>query len=150
MKRRIRVTNPLHNHDPKFRTRQQPAEQTDINGIVERAKRGIMPTWINSRTPIYADMTQVPKDLLSAYKKIEAAEEAFMALPAKIRTQMDNSPLNLEAWLKDPANREDAEYYGLIVKKDKPASTPSPASPDSEEDNAPPPTKKGAAKKIEE
>ena len=131
MKKRRRVTNPTFNHDQKFRTRQQPAEHADINGIVEKARRGIAPTWINSREPIYADMTQVPRDLLSAYQKIEAAETAFMALPAKIRTQMDNSPLNLEAWLSDPENRSEAERYGLIVKKEEP--TPSPASPDPSE-----------------
>lgn len=150
MKQRRRVPHPVRVNDPKFRTRQQPAEQTDINGIVERARRGIAPTWINSRKPVYADLTQVPKDLLSAYKKIEAAEEAFISLPAKIRTAMDNNPLNLASWLEDPANREDAEYYGLLVKKEKPTPSPASPNPSSEEPSAPQQGKAKPGKKIEE
>lgn len=155
MKIRRRVTNPISDQPPKYKTRQQPAEQTDINGIVERARRGITPTWINSRSPIFADMTDVPKDLLTAYQKIESAEEAFMSLPAKIRTQMDNNPLNLESWLSDPANRSDAEFYGLMMKK--PEATPSPAEPapgnhgaDSDNTELPRSTKKKVEKKFEE
>lgn len=104
-----------------------------------------MPTWLNHRKPIFADMTQVPKDLLTAYQKIDAAEQAFMALPAKLRTSMDNNPLNLEPWLADPANRKEAEFYGLMEKREP---TPSPASPDPEPEASAAPRKAG--KKIEE
>jgi len=127
MKKRKRSIHLSGFAKANHKTRQEPAGQTNINTIVEKVRRGIAPTWINHRAPIYADMTQVPKDLMSAYQKIQKAEEAFMALPAKIRTSIDNDPRNLESWLKNPENRPMAELHGLIVKQPDP--TPSPADP---------------------
>lgn len=107
------------------KTRQEPKESTDINRIVANARRGIAPTWVNRRAPIYADMTEVPKDLMGAYQKIQAAEAAFDALPSEVRRDLDHNPSNLYGWLKNPANREMAEKHGLITAK----APPSPASP---------------------
>lgn len=106
---------------PAAKTRQEPKDSTDINRIVAAARRGIEPTWINRRMPVYADMTDVPKDLTEAYNKIKAAEEAFLSLPSECRRDIDNDPRRLPAWLRDPANRQLAEKHGLL--------TPSPASP---------------------
>jgi len=113
-------------HNPAAKTRQEPKASTDINRIVANARKGIAPQWINRRQPIYTDMTQVPKDLLSAYQRIEAAEAAFDALPSEIRHSLDHNPMNLPQWLQNPANRPLAEKYGLIKEAPTP---PSPASP---------------------
>lgn len=75
--------------------RQEPASQTDINEIIRRAKAGESPQWINQRQPVFGDVSELPKDLTSAYSQIERAEEAFYALPAKFRQALDNDPRNL-------------------------------------------------------
>lgn len=110
--------------NPAVRTRQEPKDSTDINKIVSAARRGTMPTWINRRAPIYADMTEVPKDLTQAYMKIQAAREAFDALPSDVRRDIDHDPLRLPQWLHDPKNREIAEKYGLVEKAPEEALKP--------------------------
>lgn len=95
---------------------QSDRDKVNINKIIERARRtGIWPT--PNRSPIYADVSSAPKDLLSAFAVVESAKEAFMTLPAKLRRELNDDPRNLEPWLADEANAEQAEKYGLITPK---------------------------------
>lgn len=72
--------------------------------------------WPGKPRGIYTDLSKVP-DLMTAYQQVEAAEEAFGALPAEIRESLKNDPRNLERYLADPANLDTAVKYGLIEKQ---------------------------------
>lgn len=99
---------------PAFRTKQEPKAACDINNVVANAKRGIAPSWINRRQPIYTDVSEVPRDLAAAYAEVQAAEEAFMALPSQVRSAIDNDPRRLPDWLSDKANLSLAVQHGLV------------------------------------
>jgi phage internal scaffolding protein len=49
--------------------------------------------------------------------KIKAADEAFMALPAKIRAKFDHDPNALLNYLQNEENRDEAIQIGLIDGK---------------------------------
>lgn len=70
------------------RTRQEGADSCDINKIVDRMARGILPTF-SRQEALYADMTEIG-DLHESLERVRRAEEAFMSLPAAVRTAFDN------------------------------------------------------------
>ena len=100
--------------DPSL-AQQHMKDECDINVIVERfGVTGIMPV-----TPIeasYGDFSGVG-DYHTALNKIRAADEAFMALPAKIRARFDHDPNALLNFLQNAENRDEAIQIGLIDGK---------------------------------
>lgn len=101
--------------EPDQLTRQEPAGQADINEIVRRARAGQNPSWLNHRTPVFADVSELPKDLTEAYVQVQRAEEAFAQLPAKFRAAIDNDPRKLFS-----APKELFEEHGLTLTPDEP------------------------------
>lgn len=95
---------------------QSAADECDINLIIERANRGILPA-VNQRAPQFGDFSEVP-DYQTAYNAVVAAQAEFEALPARVRERFGNDPAKLLSFLADPANREEAEILGLV---DRPA-----------------------------
>lgn len=104
------------------KTQQHFAEECDINTIVKRFNlTGQLPE--NIRTPTYGDFDGV-FDFQTAMNAIRAAEEAFAAMPAEIRTRFNNDPgrfvdfcSDLTDDLNDFANRAEMERMGLVVPK---------------------------------
>lgn len=98
-------------------------DKVNINKIIDRARRtGIWPS--QERKPVYINAADAPTALLDSFAAVERAKEAFMALPAKLRRELGNDPRNLESWLSDPKNVEDAVEYGLIQGVDEPLKSP--------------------------
>jgi len=113
----------------KSETQQHLKEEVDVNHIVARALRtGILgdPLAIGRREGIFADVSAVG-DFHSSLRRIDAAKEAFMELPADLRKRFNHDPANLLAFLADPANKEEAVKLGL-VKPDPVKEVPSVAS----------------------
>lgn len=138
MRKRIRVTHPTSNPwaSPKAVVQTQFRRETDINQIVERARRGIAPT--NTRVPSYADFSDSPESLTDAFQRVEHALDAFEALPAKARLELNNDPRNLF--------KVDGEFFqrhGLTEDVPPEAPTPSPEAP------APAPASKAKQKPIQ-
>lgn len=107
--------------DPSL-TQQHMAEECDINYIVERfGVTGQLPE-PPAHTPTYGDFTGI-SDYRQALDAVMAADDAFMALPAKIRARFDNDPALFVDFCSstDPADRSEAIDLGLI---------PPPAIPD--------------------
>lgn len=107
--------------DPSL-TQQHLAEECDINYIVERfGVTGQLPE-APTHTPTYGDFTGIG-DYRQALDAVMAADDAFMALPAKIRERFDNDPALFVDFCSstDPADRSEAIELGLI---------PPPAVPD--------------------
>lgn len=94
-------------------TQQQFADECDINNIVKRYERTGEIVHRNQKTGIYADFTEITNyhDMMD---KVLYAQDAFMTLPAKIRTKFRNDPGELLSFLQDSKNLKEAEELGLI------------------------------------
>jgi len=129
------------------RTKQSFKAECDINNIMAKyAKTGILEHARNVQGA-YGDFSDVP-DFQEARNRLIAAEQAFMALPAKIRKEFDNEPANLVAFIDNDDNYDEAVKLGLIPPKPK----PEPKSADGSHGNTKPPSKpaKGGEDKLGE
>lgn len=110
-------------------TVQSMTEDSDINVIMARfGVTGRMPD--NPRVPMYGDFTGIT-DYQSALDAVSNAADAFMALPARIRSRFNNNPQELLEFVANDANIEEARSLGLLKEKVNVAdgSRPSGASP---------------------
>jgi len=97
--------------DPSL-AQQHMKDECDINVIVERfGVTGQLP--VRAIEPSYGDFSGV-SDYHTALNKIRAADEAFMALPAKLRAKFDHDPNALLNFLENETNRNEAIQLGLI------------------------------------
>jgi len=97
--------------DPSL-AQQHMKDECDINMIVERfGVTGSLP--VAPIEPSYGDFSGVT-DYHSALNAIRASDEAFMALPAKIRAKFDHDPNALLNFLQNEDNRDEAIEIGLI------------------------------------
>jgi phage internal scaffolding protein len=97
--------------DPSL-AQQHMKDECDINVIVERfGVTGQLP--VAPLEPTYGDFSGV-NDYHSALNAIRSSEEAFMALPAKIRAKFDHDPNALLEFLQNETNRDEAIELGLI------------------------------------
>lgn len=98
-------------------TEQHHLPELDINAIAESAIRtGVLGDPHRHYTfGQYADVSDVDSFLAMQIKSREA-EEAFQALPSRIRDRFQNSPDKLLAFLEDSNNRAEAEKLGLIER----------------------------------
>lgn len=97
------------------RTEQQHVEEADINYIADRFMRtGQITQPVNM--PMAGDFQGI-FDFQSAMNTIVKAKQEFAALPPKIRSRFQNDPAELIAFLENDANREEAEFLGLVDKK---------------------------------
>lgn len=107
---------------------QSAKDECDINLIIDRANRGMMPP-ISERIPSFGDFTEVP-DFQTMQNMVIQAQEEFEALPSAIRNRFDNEPAKLLAFLANSENREEAIRLGLIEEPPVAASAAgSPAEP---------------------
>lgn len=104
-------------------TRQEFADECDINVLMERYERTGVINHYNAKPPAYLDVTEVP-DLHSALAVMDEAQAAFMTLSAKVRREFDNDPLQFVEFASDPANLEQMREWGLAP----PAPVEAPAS----------------------
>lgn len=90
----------------------QEGKSLDINAIIARyRKTGILP--VNNRTPTYGDFSAV-EDFLQAQNTYLRAKQQFDALPARLRSQLQNDPARFLDWITKDENREEAVKLGLI------------------------------------
>lgn len=89
-------------------------QECDVNFIVDRYVKTGELSHVAENPPVFADVSDVPDDLMTSYDKIFAAEQAFMQLPSKLRKELDNDPARLGVWLQDENNRAAAVEYGLL------------------------------------
>ena len=104
---------------------QHARDECDINTIVRRfGLTGELPN--NVRVPRYGDFTAV-SDYQTAMNMVIEANEAFMQLPAEVRSRFNNDPGALVDFMSDDSNRAEAEKLGLVVgSSSEPVSNPAP------------------------
>lgn len=108
-------------------TRQEFAEECDINILMARyQKSGLLPQDPSAR-PIYGDFVDLPT-YQDAQNIILAAGEAFASLPAVVRREFENDPAQFVAFAEDPANLERMREWGLAEPLDPPVAVEPPSA----------------------
>lgn len=101
-------------------TRQEFAEECDINEIMARyEKHGQWPMKPNDYVPTYVDFVGMP-DLQGAMASMDAARDAFMQLPAKVRKEFDNDAMRFVEFAQDGNNQKQLREWGLAEPEKAP------------------------------
>lgn len=106
------------NPNPEKRAQKHFANECNINQIMDRAKRGIMPQG-NSKPPKFGDFSGIV-DYRTAAQSVIAANEAFMSLPGRVRDRFKNDPQEMLDFCADERNRPEAIELGLIERPAEP------------------------------
>lgn len=93
-------------------TRQEFAEECDINVIMDRYENTGVINHVQEREPIYLDCTEVP-DLRGAMEVMMNADKAFMTLPAKVRREFDNDAMRFVEFAGKAENLDRMREWGL-------------------------------------
>lgn len=87
-------------------------DDADINVMLEKFKvTGVLPTGVVM--PSYGDFSAV-MDYRSAKEAMRKAENAFMDMPASIRSRFNNDPQEFLEFCSKDENRAEAERLGLV------------------------------------
>lgn len=101
------------------RTKQEYKDETDVNKIMARFRTTGQLTHLRKADPQFIDCTKVP-EFGAMYLKVRAAEDVFMALPARVRARFENDPGQFYEFLRDDRNYDEAVELGLVKKKEQP------------------------------
>lgn len=93
-------------------TRQEFAEECDINTIMRRYEQQGVITHVNRANPMYVDWSAMP-DLRGRLDAFRLAGEAFMSLPAAIRREFDNDPVKFVEFAQNSENLDKMREFGL-------------------------------------
>lgn len=93
-------------------TRQEFAEECDINTLMARYEAGGAISHVNKATPVYLDTTLYP-GLQASMDAFREASLSFAALPAKVRREFDNDPQLFVDFAINPDNIERMREWGL-------------------------------------
>ncbi|WNK14124.1 MAG: internal scaffolding protein [Microvirus sp.] len=100
---------------------QHARDESDINTIVKRfGLTGELPT--GARMPQYGDFTGAT-DYHSALNAVILADQAFMQLPADIRSRFNNDAGAFVDFCSDDNNRAEAIRLGLVPQVEATAGT---------------------------
>lgn len=113
------------------RTKQSFREECNIHTIMKKYRQTGLLSHVTATPPMWGDFVSVP-DYQSALEKVKLAEEAFMALPAFVRSRFENDPAQLLAFVSDSKNRDEAVKLGLVVEAVKPPVVETPVDASSE------------------
>lgn len=114
-------------------TRQEFADECDINNIMIRYEATGVINHFNNGQPQYLDLTAMPDTLSGTLEQLGLATDAFMRLPAHIRREFDNDPVRFVDFASDEANVGQMRDWGLAEPL-PPTPPPAPEAP-----SAPPP-----------
>lgn len=104
----------------KTRTKQEFAEECDINTIINRFGLGYEPP-VNLHVPMQGDFTEA-LDFRESLDLVRAADAAFMEMSAEVRKRFDHDPVKFVEFFSQAANREEGVKLGLVM----PAPVPEP------------------------
>lgn len=95
-------------------TIQSEADACDINKIMAQwAKTGLLPH-VNRFPGSYGDFSDA-SDYQTALNRVIEAQDAFMELPAAIRTKFDNDPGKFLEFASNPENAQEMINLGLAT-----------------------------------
>lgn len=101
------------------RTRQEFAEECDINALMARYEKSGVISHVNNTPGQFLDLGDASAlDLMSAMNTLNAASDAFMSLPATIRAEFDNDAMSFVAFAEDASNIDKLREWGLAKPQD--------------------------------
>lgn len=103
------------NNEPS-KTDQQFKEDCDVNTIMDRFLKTGQVSHLAKNQGLYADVSSAP-DFQEAMEITSKANQAFEALPARVRERFGNSPIAMLAFLDNPENDKEAIALGLKTQK---------------------------------
>lgn len=109
----------------KCPVKQEFRKDSDINHVM-RNYPGNSPLPRVEPQGVFADVSGVGS-MAEVLRQGDAAREAFMKLPAKVRARFDNDAYAFLEFLGDDKNYDEAVTLGLIEKKEEPKA-PTPAA----------------------
>ncbi|WNK14385.1 MAG: internal scaffolding protein [Microvirus sp.] len=95
-------------------TRQEFADECDINLLMERYETTGVVSHVNRAAPVFLDTT-LYKGLQASMDAFKEASTAFLALPAKVRKEFDNDPQAFVDFAVNPENVERMREWGLAA-----------------------------------
>jgi len=108
-------------------TKQSFRDECDINNILRKFNvTGELP--VGSFQPQYGDFSGIT-DYQSALNAVMAAQDSFLALPAKVRAKFDNDPALFVEFASDEANKDEMKALGLLSQETAQAVVSSPSEP---------------------
>lgn len=115
--------------DEASRTQQHFKDECDIDRILKKYNEtGFLVNPLEPRRPAkWGDFSSVA-DYQASMNRLVQVQEAFDALPSRVRERFRNDPMQMLAFLEDPANKEEAVSLGLVSPPEKSAA-PAPAEP---------------------
>lgn len=116
-------------NDEPSRTRQEFADECDINNIMRRFEATGVISHVDQREPMYVDLTELPRDLHSVLRILDSATESFMSLPAMVRREFDNDPHQFIAFAEKPENLGKMREWGLAPPETLPDAPREPLPP---------------------
>lgn len=134
-----------HNNEPSM-TRQEFADECDLNQIMKRYEgQDIGAIMRRDTPPVYIDFEGVPDNLMDYLQMQKDAENAFMTLPAVVRKEFDNNPLEFVAFATDPENLDQMRTWGLAPPKavEAPQAAPTQSAAPAAPAQAAPPSEAG-------
>lgn len=93
-------------------TRQEFADECDINNIMSKYQQVGVVSHINPAAPLYVDYSDAP-DLVTALNMLRDADDQFMQLPAKVRREFDNDPVKFVEFASNEENIDKMREWGL-------------------------------------
>lgn len=107
------------------RTKQSFADECDINKIVKRFETTGQVQHMNTRKPIYADVSNVV-DLAASLAAVELAEDSFGALRSDLRQAANHDPVEFLRMMESEEGREILEGLGYTdePRNDQPEEPP--------------------------
>lgn len=106
--------------DEPSRTRQEFADECDINVLMSKFEATGVVSHVNQRQPMYLDLSDGVLPLQEALDTVRAATESFMSLPARARAEFDNDPVKFVEYAQNPENIDQMVKWGLAVPKPVP------------------------------
>lgn len=114
------------------RTKQSFGNECNINTIMRRYYKTGVIEHLRHDSPRYLDLSNAT-DYLDAILTVQAAEDAFMELPALVREHFANDPAVYLAAFHDPDRRPELQELGLVLPEAPepavPVPSPEPAEP---------------------
>lgn len=103
----LEAISPVYEPD-HGRTKQAFKDTTDINKIMDRARKTGVISHVGKYGAEYGDFSDIP-DLMEAQKRLIRANEIFADLPGEVRREFDQDSAKFFAWVNDPANADKVE-----------------------------------------
>jgi len=120
MKTKQKISFKGESKDVLSRAHQSFKRDSDINNIMTKYKKTgflVDPSQVqNYNRPMFGDFQDLP-DLSEHMNRLNAANEAFLRLPAVTRAKFENKVENALAFISDEKNLVESVELGLLPKE---------------------------------